>query len=92
MEDLAKVSGEKVFLVHISDAMNVPMEKLRTHHGYRTFPGEGKIDYAPVFKQLEYLGYRGAIYLEIWNQVLLKEDPLEVVRRGYESLLRAVLI
>ena len=31
----------EIFLVHVSDAMNLPMEKLRIPHDNRTFPGDG---------------------------------------------------
>jgi 2-keto-myo-inositol isomerase len=78
----------EVFLVHVSDAMNLPLEKLRIPHDNRTFPGDGIIDFAPIFKQLDRLGYEGAISLEIWNRELHQSNPAEVVRKGCESLQR----
>ena len=85
-EDLEAIPGERVFLVHVSDAMAVPREKLSTFHDYRTFPGDGTIDFAPVLDGLERMGYRGAVSLEIWNQELLRCDPDYVARRGIQSL------
>jgi len=67
--------------------MNVSTEKLKLSR-LLDLPRKGTIDYAPVFKQLDYVVYRSAISLEIWNQVRLKEDPCEVVRIGFESWLR----
>jgi sugar phosphate isomerase/epimerase len=92
IDDLRNVPGEKIFLVHVSDAMDVSREKLMTHHDYRTFPGQGKIDFAPLFKQLNCLGYEGSISLEIWNQQLRRKDPAEVVRKGFESLRTLALL
>jgi sugar phosphate isomerase/epimerase len=88
LDDLNTISGEKIFLVHLSDAMNVSREKLRTHHDFRTFPGEGTLDYLPLLQRLQELGYKGVFSLEIWNQRLLKANPVEVAQKGFESLLK----
>ncbi len=84
--DLEPMVPEEIFLVHVSDAMNLPMEKLRIPHDNRTYPGDGIIDFAPIFKQLDRLGYNGAISLEIWNRELHQSNPAEVVKKGCESL------
>ncbi len=86
VEDLARIPAEKILLVHVSDAMDVPAEKLRTYHDYRTFPGQGVIDYDPVFHELRHKDYQGAFSLEIWNQELLRSEAREVARKGYASL------
>ena len=88
LEDFARLSPGEIFLVHVSDAMNIPMEKLRIPHDNRTFPGDGTIDYAPIIQQLKRLRYDGAISLEIWNSELHKSDPRAAVLRGAESLRR----
>jgi 2-keto-myo-inositol isomerase len=88
IEDFERIAPGEIFLVHISDAPNLPMEKLRIPHDNRTFPGEGTIDFAPIFQQLNRLQYGGAISLEIWNRELHQADPAEVVKRGCESLRR----
>ena len=88
LEDFERMAPGEIFLVHVSDAMNLPMEKLRIPHDNRTFPGEGTIDFAPIFQQLNRLRYDGAISLEIWNRELHQANPAEVVKRGSESLRR----
>jgi 2-keto-myo-inositol isomerase len=85
-KDLAAIPAEKVFLVHVSDAMAVSREKLSTFHDYRTFPGDGTIDYTPVLDWMKRTRYGGAVSLEIWNQELLKGDPESTARRGIGSL------
>ncbi|MGA9057206.1 MAG: sugar phosphate isomerase/epimerase [Terriglobia bacterium] len=87
IDDLAGIPGEKIFLVHLSDAMDVPLEKLRRPHDFRTFPGEGTLEYGPLLRALQDIGYQGAFSLEIWNQRLNETDPAEVARKGFESLL-----
>jgi sugar phosphate isomerase/epimerase len=78
----------EVFLVHISDAMDLSLEKLQIPHDNRTFPGEGTIDFAPIFEQLNRLGYDGAISLEIWNRELHQSNPAEVVKKSADSMRR----
>ena len=88
IDDLAAVPAGKIFLIHLSDAMDVPTEQLGVHHDNRTYPGEGTLDYRPLLTALDEKNYQGAYSLEIWNQRLREGDPAEVVRRGYASLLR----
>lgn len=87
-EDFEALAPGEIFLVHVSDAMNLPLEKLRMPHDNRTFPGEGIIDFAPIFGQLARLRYDGAISLEIWNRELHQSNPAEVVKKGCECLHR----
>ena len=87
LEDLDRVSREKIFLVHLSDAMPVSVENLRTHHDFRTFPGEGTLSFGPLLARLQKMGYEGAFSLEIWNKRLMESDSNEVARRGLTSLL-----
>ena len=84
---MTPASVAKIFLVHLSDAMDVSQDKLKTHHDYRTFPGEGTLDFAPLLERLQRLGYDGAYSLEIWNQRLLEADPEKVAQRGFNSLM-----
>ncbi len=85
-EDLTLVPGEKIFLVHLSDAMDVPLGKLREFHDWRTFPGEGTLNFRPLFQNLQALCYQGVFSLEIWNKRLSELNPMEVARKGFESL------
>lgn len=84
--DFDGMTAAEIFLVHVSDAMNLPFEELRIPHDNRTFPGEGVIDFAPIFDRLERLGYDGAVSLEIWNRKLHQLNPAVVVMQGRDSL------
>jgi 2-keto-myo-inositol isomerase len=85
-EDLDRIPAEKVFLVHVSDAVAAPREVLERFHDSRTFPGDGTIDYAPLRDWLDRAGYRGAASLEIWNQDLQRQDPRLTAVRAIQSL------
>ena len=84
--DLRHVPCERVFLLHVSDAMPVPRPQLATFHDYRTFPAAGTIDFRPLLEWLENARYRGAASLEIWNQEMVKGDPEAIARQGLASL------
>jgi len=86
LADFEPMKPGEILLVHVSDAMNLPIEMLRMPHDHRTFPGEGIIDFAPIFQHLEQLHYEGVISLEIWNRELHQSNPAEVVKKGRASL------
>lgn len=88
LADFEGLAPEQIFLVHVSDAMNLPTEKLRIPHDNRTFPGEGIINFVPIFRELARRGYNGAISLEIWNRELHQSDPAQAAKQGWESLQR----
>ena len=88
LEDFERMGPGEIFLMHVSDAMNLPLEKLRIPHDNRTFPVEDTIDFAPIFQQLNRLRYDGAISLEIRNRELHQASPAEVEQGGGESLRR----
>jgi sugar phosphate isomerase/epimerase len=88
IEDFARVSPGQIILVHVSDALDLPLETLRIPHDNRTFPGEGTINYRPIFAELKRLKYDGPVSLEVWNSSYHKEDPAVMVQRGAETLQR----
>ena len=85
---ILEVPADKIFLVHVSDAENVPAEKLRQKHSFRTFPGEGMINYQLLLENLRKVGYDGVFSLEIFNGGFLAKDARELARRGIEALSR----
>ncbi len=88
IEDFARVSPGDIILVHVSDALDLPIETLRIPHDNRTFPGEGTINYRPIFAELKRLKYDGPVSLEVWNSAYHKGDPELMVKRGAETLQR----
>ena len=88
IEDFARLKPGDIILVHVSDALDLPPEKLRIPHDNRTFPGEGTINYRPIFSEIKRLKYVGPVSLEVWNSEYQKRDPELMVKRGAETLQR----
>jgi inosose dehydratase len=70
--------GRRVRHVHLKDVRPAIVEKVRKEKlsfleavklGAFTVPGDGSIDFAPVFKELKFLGYEG------WWVVEAEQDP-----------------
>jgi sugar phosphate isomerase/epimerase len=88
-EDFREVPAEKIFLIHLNDAPDLPIHSKEMCFNHRVFPGEG------VFPLKEFLDvlilekkYGGWISLEVLN----KENPNisypEIVERGKRSIER----
>ena len=52
----------------------------------RLFPGEGVIDLRRFKEELESLGYKGFVSLELLRPSYWHQDPMQIARRGRESL------
>jgi len=88
VEDLAAVSPEKIFLVHINDCMDVPMEELTDLH--RVMPGLGIEPLTDIVALLVEKGYDGYYSLEIFNEEYWEADPRQVAADGLRALGRAL--
>nr|WP_281397328.1 sugar phosphate isomerase/epimerase [Brenneria izadpanahii] len=62
---LRKVPTEKIYVYHIDDADDLPVDKL--DHCHRLFPGNGIIPLAEISRQLQAIGYTGPCSLELFN-------------------------
>jgi len=87
--DLEEVTGDKFFLVHVSDCPDLPREELEDRH--RVFPGAGAIALEMIAAALVNKGYRGFFSLELFNEEYWAADPFLVAQEGIQSLKRAGL-
>ena len=91
VDDILQIAPEKIFIVHINDARNIPFEDLGTYD--RLLPGDGIIDCVRFIKTLCGCGYDGVVSVEILNYDLWKIPPEQLIREAYEKsrniLLRA---
>lgn len=83
-----KLLGERTRVVEFDDIASEPdpetgLMKRRHHH---LVPGDGDIDYGPIFVALEEIDYRGPIIVELYS--LFESNPEEACRRTYEYLMR----
>jgi len=88
LEDLAAVSPEKIFLVHINDCMDLPVEELTDLA--RVMPGLGVEPLTDIVALLVEKGYRGYYSLEIFNEEYWEADPHQVAIDGLRALGRAL--
>lgn len=82
-KDIKIVGPDKIFVVHLDDGEDLPLEVL--DHCHRCFPGEGVIDLKNYIKNLKDVGYDRMISIETLRPEYWKKDAEWVIRRGYET-------
>ncbi len=88
-DDLRALPLERIAHYHLDDAH--PEKPAFTQvDGDRVMPGDGQINLAGEMAVLREKGYEGWISLELFNEELWAQDPLEVAKRGLERM-RALL-
>lgn len=86
MEDLDGLDASRLFIVHLDDAE--PGEPSGLTDAQRLLPGEGVIALRALVDRIEEAGYSGAYSLELFRPEYWKMDPLDLARRGIESMRR----
>lgn len=71
--------------VHLNDMADKPGEWSRCN-GDRVLPGRGCLDLAAILDRLEANGYRGHYAVEMFDEVLWKEEPRTAATAMYQSL------
>ncbi len=82
MEDLRQVPKGKIFVVHINDSMDLPLEELEPEQ-HRLYPGDGVIPLEEFCKILMEVGYENPVSLELFNPVFSEQEPETVIREGF---------
>jgi sugar phosphate isomerase/epimerase len=88
LEDLAEVVPEKIFLVHINDCIDLPIEELSDLA--RIMPGLGAEPLTDIVALLVEKGYDGYYSLEVFNEEYWESDPRQVAADGLHALRRAL--
>jgi 2-keto-myo-inositol isomerase len=86
---LKLLSGSAIPVFHVNDYPADPPRRQLTD-AHRVFPGDGVAPLTSVFRDLNAIGFRGALSLELFNRDYWKQDPLSVARTGLEKT-RAVV-
>ncbi|MFB3886368.1 MAG: sugar phosphate isomerase/epimerase family protein [Thermodesulfobacteriota bacterium] len=84
IQSIKNVDKEKIFILHINDAENLPRERLQDSH--RLFPGEGIIPLKEIFSKLKEIHYDGPVSIEMFRPEYWMRPPEEVARKGMEAL------
>lgn len=89
IEDIRQVDLEKIFVVHIDDSLDLPLEQL--DHCHRTWPGDGVIPLKKMIEELQKLGYQEIVSVELFNPEIWKMTPEEIIKTGYEKVKNIIL-
>lgn len=86
LEDLDGIDAARLFIVHLDDAE--PGEPAALTDAQRLLPGQGIINLRALVARLQMRGFQGAYSLELFRPEYWAEDPLELARRGLDSMHR----
>ncbi|MBQ9062617.1 MAG: sugar phosphate isomerase/epimerase [Eubacterium sp.] len=91
-EDLAvldEIPPEKIFVFHINDAMNLPIDRLMPAE-HRLFPGDGIIPLEQLLLKFREIGYLEMASLEVFGDWVNLAEPAAALREGYEKTRKTV--
>lgn len=77
-EALDEIDIDRVYIVHINDAEDLPLDQLTDAH--RLLPGEGVFPLTRMLARLHDRGYDGAYSLEVMRPAYRERDPEEYAR------------
>lgn len=87
LSQIPKVPGERVSLVHLNDANDVPRET--AVDADRTYPGEGVLPLKEILGGLIGNGFAGPLSVEIFGEAQ-EESPAKVCKRAYETARKVI--
>lgn len=88
-ERIGDLPADRIAIFHFNDAPTSP-SRTEQHDRDRVYPGDGHLDLRGMLDQLEKIGYRGCISLELFNEALWSQDPREVAKTGLEKMRQVV--
>ncbi|WP_339910802.1 sugar phosphate isomerase/epimerase [Symmachiella dynata] len=88
IESIAQLSPAQIAICHFNDAPAQPPREQQADRD-RVYPGDGSVDLKRMIALLKQIGYDGWLSLELFNEELWQQDPLEVAKTGLDKM-RAV--
>jgi sugar phosphate isomerase/epimerase len=86
---LKLLAGDSMHVLHVNDyPADPPREKITD--AQRVYPGDGTAPLDQIFRDLNAMGYRGYLSLELFNREYWKQDAFEVAKTGLEKTRAAV--
>ena len=83
MDDMNEVPLEKLYIFHIDDAEDIPLDKIDQCD--RVFPGDGVIRLKEMVTILKNKGYEEIASIELFRPEYWEWDPEDTIRIGYEK-------
>lgn len=85
LDEIRAIPLEKLWLVHVDDAPDLPRETLKDPD--RVYPGLGALPLPTYFSILRKLGYAGPVSVELFNQSYYQQPIADIARSAYQRLL-----
>jgi len=83
-EDVARLPGDRLLIVHINDAEDLPPEQATDAN--RLYPGLGALPLQGYLDVLRGIGYEGFLSVEIFRPEYWAEEHATIIRRAKEQL------
>ena len=84
LESIDSLDAQKLFIFHINDAENLPLEQLEDRH--RLLPGLGILPLTEIITALRRIGYDRVTSVEIFRPEYWERDPQELARDAHRAL------
>lgn len=84
LEELQATDSKLIDMVHLDDALNLPLEVHRQTDGKRLLPGQGIMNTDEIMNTLVDIGYDGDYSIEIYNEDIWNMDPVLVANDAYK--------
>ena len=84
-DSLRLLSGAAMHVLHMNDYPANPARALITD-AHRVYPGDGVAPLEKLLRDLNTVGFRGALSLEVFNPEYWKQDAALVARTGIEKM------
>jgi len=86
---LRHLRGDFISIFQFNDApANLPTDQLKDEH--RVYPGDGLLPLASTLRDLNHIGFRRCISLELYNPTYWEQDHLTVAKTGLEKTLNVI--
>lgn len=89
LNGLRLLGGTSMAVLHFNDYPADPPRAAITDAA-RVYPGDGVAPLKAILRDLQAMGYRGVLSLELFNRDYWKQDALTVARTGLEKMRAAV--
>lgn len=84
INDLDHIDLEKIWLIHINDAIEKPFKEIQDSH--RVLPCQGFFNLEKFINKLKEIGYNKWISLELFNEDIWKQDPYQIAKESMISI------
>jgi sugar phosphate isomerase/epimerase len=81
---LRLLNGSAMHVLHFNDYPSLPRTSITDAE--RVYPGDGVAPLKTILRDLDAIGFRGFLSLELFNRDYWKQDALTVARTGLEKM------